>query len=76
MTDKKFIVKTKKSYYERTSIVSVRFPNHLVDKLDVISSKTGRSRNELVLMCVEYALDNIQIVDDDSADPEQESEQE
>lgn len=68
MANKKFVVKTKKSYYERTSVVSVRFPNHLLDKLDVVSNKTGRSRNELVLMCVDFALDNIQIVDEEAAE--------
>jgi len=71
MENKKFIVKTKKSYYERTSVVSVRFPNSLLDRLDVVSNKTGRSRNELVLMCVDFALNNIQIVDEEPAGPEQ-----
>jgi len=65
---KKFIVKTQKSYYERTSVVSVRFPNSLPDKLDVVSDKTGRSRNELILMCVDSALDNIPIVDEEAAE--------
>lgn len=59
----KFIVRTKKTYGENT-VVSCRMPVELVDKLDKIGGKTGRTRNELILRCVEFALEKLEIVED------------
>lgn len=59
----KFIVRTKKVYGENT-VVSCRMPVELVDKLDKIGCKTGRTRNELILKCVEFALDKLEIVEE------------
>ena len=59
----KFIVRTKKTYGENT-VVSCRMPVELVNKLDKIGGKTGRTRNELILNCVEFALDKLEIVED------------
>lgn len=59
----KFIVHTKKVYGENT-VVSCRMPVELVDKLDKIGDKTGRTRNELILKCVEFALDKLEIVEE------------
>lgn len=59
----KFIVRTKKVCGENT-VVSCRMPVELVDKLDKIGGKTGRTRNELILKCVEFALDKLEIVED------------
>lgn len=59
----KFIVRTKKNYGENT-VVSCRMPLELVDKLDKIGNKTGRTRNELILRCVEFALDKLEIVEE------------
>lgn len=59
----KFIVRTKKVYGENT-VVSCRMPVELVDKLDKIGCKTGRTRNGLILKCVEFALDKLEIVEE------------
>lgn len=59
----KFIVRTKKTYGKNT-VVSCRMPVELVDKLDKIGTKTGRTRNELILKCVEFALDKLEIVEE------------
>lgn len=59
----KFIVRTKKNYGENT-VVSCRMPLELVDKLDKIGNRTGRTRNELILRCVEFALDKLEIVEE------------
>lgn len=60
----KFIVRTKRTYGENT-VVSCRMPVEMVDKLDKIGTKTGRTRNELILKCVEFALDKLEIVEND-----------
>lgn len=59
--EKKFIVNPKKSPYGKTTVVSTRLPDHLVRQLDKVAKATGRTRNELLVMCVEYALDNLEI---------------
>lgn len=59
----KFIVRTRKQYGENT-VVSCRMPVEMVEQLDKIGGKTGRTRNELILRCVEFALDKLEIVDD------------
>ncbi len=37
---------------------SVRLKNDIVEQLDQISFNTGRSRNELIGMMLDFALDN------------------
>lgn len=59
----KFIVRTKKTYGTNT-VVSCRMPVEMVDKLDKTGAKTGRTRNELILKCVEFALDKLEIVEE------------
>lgn len=61
--DEKFIIRAKKNYGE-TSVVSCRMPNEILKQLDRVSAQTGRTRNELILKCVEFALDKLQIVDE------------
>lgn len=58
----KFIIKSKKTYGE-TSVVSARLPKTLIKQLDNVSSKTGRTRNELILKCIEYSLERLEIED-------------
>ena len=60
MTEKKLVIPTKK-FRGDTSVVSVRLPNELVAKLDDIAEATGRSRNELIQTCLEFAVENIVI---------------
>lgn len=62
MEKDKFIVKSKKAYGE-TSVVSARLPISIIKELDKISSETCRTRNELILMCIEYALERLEIED-------------
>ncbi len=48
-------------------IFSIRIKEELVERIDAISAKTGRSRNELIGTFVEYALENCVV--DDNAEP-------
>ena len=63
MAEDKFIIRPKRSYGENT-VVSCRMPVELVKRLDSIGGKTGRTRNELILKCVEFALDKLEIAED------------
>lgn len=40
---------------------SIRIRNDMVDEIEEISYTTGRSRNELIGMLLEFALNNYQI---------------
>ena len=46
------------------SFISCRMPNDVLKQLDKVSARTGRTRNELILKCVEFALDKLQIIDE------------
>lgn len=58
MADKKLVIPTKR-YKGDTSVVSARLPNDMIKDLDNIAESTGRNRNEIIMMCLEYAIDNL-----------------
>jgi len=60
MDDQKLIISSRK-FRGDSSVVSVRLPNDLVEKIDEIAAKTGRTRNEIVQKCLAYSVDNLQI---------------
>lgn len=59
MTDKKFIIPTRK-YRGETAVVSARIPKDLIAEIDRLSQKTGRNRNEIIEMCIEFAVEHIE----------------
>ena len=44
-------------------IFSIRIKDELADRLNQISAQTGHSRNELIGMLLEYALEHCTILD-------------
>lgn len=42
-------------------MISVRMPKDMIADLDKVAESTGRTRNELMLMCLEYALKNMEV---------------
>lgn len=58
MDEKKLIISPKK-YKGETSVVSTRLPVEMIKNLDSIAEKTGRNRNEIIMLCLEYAIDNL-----------------
>lgn len=42
---------------------SIRVKEDIVDKLDDISVKTNRSRNELINLLLEFGIENCEIID-------------
>lgn len=58
MNEEKLVVRPKKYRGEDGyKTFSIRIKDTVVERLDNISSKTNRSRNELISMFLEYALD-------------------
>lgn len=60
LANKKLVISAKK-YVGETAVVSARLPNDLINRLDEICEATGRTRNEVIQMCLEFAIDNIEI---------------
>lgn len=60
MEDKKLIVSSKR-FKGETGVVSVRLPNELIKSLDEIAVKTGRTRNEIIQLCLEFSVENLEI---------------
>ncbi len=60
MADKKLIVSSKR-FKGETGVVSVRLPNELIKSLDEIAVITGRTRNEIIQLCLEFSVENLEI---------------
>lgn len=50
-----------KKFRGETEVVSARLPQDLVWELTKISKDTGRSRNEIIEMCLSFAIERIQV---------------
>lgn len=62
MADKKLIISSKK-FRGDSSVVSVRLPNDMIEKLDTIAEQTGRTRNEIIQKCLAYSIENLEVTD-------------
>lgn len=51
-----------KKYNGETTIVSMRMAKDLLKDIDNIANLTGRNRNEILTMSLEFALNHMEIV--------------
>jgi len=51
-----------KKYSGETTIVSMRMSKELLKDIDNIAKVTGRNRNEIMAMSLEFALNHMEIV--------------
>lgn len=58
MAEKKLIIPPKK-YKGETSVVSARLPNDMIRELDNLALRTGRNRNEIMMMCLEFSMEHL-----------------
>ena len=64
MENEPLIIKPKRAKGEDGyKTFSIRIKDELVERIDDVSQKTGRSRNELIGMFIAYALDRCKISD-------------
>jgi len=47
-----------------TTIISARLPDRIVQRLEDVVRKTGRSRTQVIIMALDYALDRLLIVEE------------
>ena len=60
MAETKFVLKVKK-YTEESQVLSVRMPKDMLRDVDAVAEHTGRTRNEVILKSIEFALRNLEI---------------
>ena len=60
MSEAKFQI-TPKKYNGESSVVSMRMPKDMLRDIDEIAAKIGRTRNEFMLMSLEFAIDHLEI---------------
>lgn len=53
---------TPKKYAGETTIVSMRIAKDLLKDIDAVASITGRNRNEILTMSLEFALNHMEVV--------------
>ncbi len=60
MADKKLIIQPQR-YSGDTTVISLRLPKKMLNEIDLVVEKTGKSRNEILQMFLEFSLENLQI---------------
>ena len=53
---------TPKKYAGETTIVSMRVAKELLKDIDAVANVTGRNRNEILTMSLEFALNHMEII--------------
>lgn len=60
MNDEVLTIRERK-FQGDTEVVSVRLPSELVKELNFVAKETGRSRNEIIELCLTFAVNRIKI---------------
>ncbi|MCI1734783.1 MAG: ribbon-helix-helix domain-containing protein [Bacilli bacterium] len=63
MDDAKKLTIPSKKYKGDSAVISARIPLELVKRIDEVAEQTGRTRNEIIMMCLDFALDNTVVSD-------------
>ena len=61
MNEEKKLVILPLKYSGETAVVSMRMPKDMLADIDAIATKTGRTRNEIMMLSLEFALEHLQI---------------
>ena len=48
-----------KKYTGESAVISMRLPRDMLQEIDAIAADTGRTRNEVLTLCVEFALNHL-----------------
>lgn len=51
-----------KKYTGESTVVSIRMPRDMVRELDGIAAMTGYTRTELMMLCLEFSLNHMEII--------------
>ena len=51
----------KRKYTGETGIISMRIAKDMLADVDAKAAQAGRTRNELLAMCIEFALEHMEV---------------
>lgn len=60
MNEEKLIIKPRR-YGSETTVISLRLPKEMIKVVEEVASSTGRTRNEIMLLSLEFALENLEL---------------
>ncbi len=60
MSDRKLIIQPHR-YGGESSVISLRLPKDMLSDIDRVAADTGRTRNEILVLSMEFALENMEI---------------
>lgn len=60
MEKKKLIIQSHR-YGGETAVISLRLPKDMLKVIEEVAATTGRTRNEILVTSLEYALENMEI---------------
>ena len=53
-----------KKYTGESSVISVRLPKDMLHDIDLVAQAAGRTRNDILVMSLEFALKHMEIQED------------
>ena len=59
--DKKKLIIQPHRYVGESAVISLRLPKDMLKVIDEVTAHTGRTRNEILVLSLEYALENMEI---------------
>lgn len=60
MEEKKLVIHPQK-YTSESKVISMRLPVDMLVEVDRVAKETGRTRNEIMQLCLEFVLQNMVI---------------
>lgn len=60
MQDKKLVIQSRK-YGGESKVISMRLPEEMLAEIDKTAAQSGRTRNEILILSLEFALDHMEI---------------
>ena len=61
MDEPKLVINQKK-YTGESAVISLRLPKDMIKDIDTVATEAGRTRNELLSLCLEFALNHLEII--------------
>lgn len=52
-----------KKYKEESIVISSRIPKDMLQDIDFVAKESGRTRNEIITMFLDFALKNTEIIE-------------
>ena len=62
MQNAKLVIEPKR-YTDETQVISVRMPKDMLRDVDAAARRSGRTRNEIFLKCIEFTLTHLEITE-------------